>query len=80
MDTDELFLKFACEEKASESIYGSGAWDDLLSFNNGLGGQMNCQDGNRVYLKPSMGENVQTGNIHAIQSFSGTACSKYLVL
>lgn len=33
-----------------------GAWDDLLRFNNGGGGQMDFQDGNSVYLKPRMGE------------------------
>lgn len=34
-----------------ETINGSEAWDDLLGFNNGVGGQMNCQDGKCVYLK-----------------------------
>lgn len=59
---------------------GSGAWGDLLRFNNRVGGQMNCQDGNYFYLKPEWGENVQTGNMLETQSFSGTACTKYLGL
>lgn len=52
-----------------ETNNGSGAWDHLLRFNNGVGGQMNCQDGNCVYLKPRVGENVQTGNMYMTQSF-----------
>ena len=35
----------------------------------GVGGQMNCQDGNCVYLKPGVVENVQTGNMHETRSF-----------
>lgn len=42
----------------------------------GVGGQMNCQDGKCVYLKPGVVENVQTGNMHETQSFSGTAHTK----
>ncbi len=64
------------KRQAVETNNGFGAWDDLLRFNNGVGGQMNCQDGNRVYLKPGVVENVQTGNMHETQSFSGTACTK----
>lgn len=56
-----------------ETNNGPGAWDDLLRFNNGVGGQMNCQDGNSFYLKPRMVENVQTGNAHETQSVSSTA-------
>lgn len=52
-----------------ETINGFRAGGDLLRFNNGVGGQMNCQDGNCVYLKLRVVENVQTGNIHEIQSF-----------
>lgn len=63
-----------------ETINGFRAGGDLLRFNNGVGGQMNCQDGNCVYLKLRVVENVQTGNIHEIQSFSGTVCTKYLGL
>ena len=44
------------KRKAVETYNGSGVSDDLLRFNNGVGGQMNCQDGNSVYLKPSGGK------------------------
>lgn len=64
------------KRQAVETNNGSGASDDLLRFNNGVGGQMNCQDGNSVYLKPRVEENVQTGNMHETQSFSGTVCTK----
>lgn len=59
-----------------ETNIGSGTLNDLLGFNNGVGGQMNCQDGNGVYLKPRVVENVQTGNMHETQTLSGTGCTK----
>lgn len=53
-----------------ETINGSEAWDDLLGFNNGVGGQMNCQDGNCVYLKcRAMEKMFMLENIQEIQSF-----------
>lgn len=42
---------------------------DPSGFNNSVGGQMNSQDGNGVYLKPGVVENVQTGDLRAIQIF-----------
>lgn len=52
-----------------ESINGSEAWDDLLGFNNGVGGQMNCQDGKCVYLKCRAVEKMfMLENIQEIQS------------
>lgn len=62
--------------QAVETNNGSGAGNDLLRFNNGVGGQMNCQDGNCVYLKAGVVENVQTGNMHETKSDSGTASTK----
>lgn len=53
-----------------ETINGSEAWDDLLGFNNGVGGQMNCQDGKCVYLKCRAVEKMfMLENIQEIQSF-----------
>lgn len=43
--------------------------DRPSGFNNSVGGQMNSQDGNRVYLKPGAVESVRTGGLRAIQIF-----------
>lgn len=70
METSGDFI-FTCayKEKAMETINGSEAWDDLLGFNNGVGGQMNCQDGKCVYLKCRAVEKMfMLENIQEIQS------------
>lgn len=64
------------KRQAVETNNGFGAWGDLLRFNNGVGGQMNCQDGKCVYLKPTVVENVRPGNMYETRSFSSTACTK----
>lgn len=40
------------KRQAVETNNGFGACGDLLRFNNGVGGQMNCEDGKCAYLKP----------------------------
>lgn len=52
------------KRQAVETNNGFGACGDLLRFNNGVGGQMNCEDGKCAYLKPRAVENVKPGNTH----------------
>lgn len=49
--TATLFLHAPTKRKRWKLLIVPGAWDDLLGFNNWVGGQMNCEDGKCVYLK-----------------------------